>query len=418
MLAILPGALAPYRRIFSAATALFSLTGLVARLPISMVGLGIVLLAEHETGSYAFAGAVSATALLANAGFAVLQGRLLDRLGQGRVLPALITLWGVGLAAAMLSLTAEWPVWTTYVLAAVAGASLPSVGTCVRARWAHCLKDDPAGLHTAFSFEAVADETVFLLGPIIVTMLATGVHPVVGLGAALAFGLVGTYVFAGLRSTEPPVHPEPAAGTTRPAMPWLAVGPLAVLTFALGVLFGAAEVSTVAFAEEEGRQGAAGFLLAVWALGSLLAGLVSGAVTWRQGPLVRLRWGALGMAATMAPLFLVPTIPAMGLVLLVGGIAISPTLIAAMSLAENVLPPARLTEGMMILQTGVALGLAPGAALAGVVIEESGASAAYLVSFGGGLLALGAALATRVPATVRSHGDEVDSADGVERNLA
>jgi MFS family permease len=394
---MLVSALAPYRRIFTPATALFSLTGLVARLPISMVGLGIVLLAEHETGSYAFAGAVSATALIANAGFAVVQGRLLDRLGQARVLPLLITLWGLGLAAAMLSLTADWPTWTTYVLAAVAGAALPSVGTCVRARWSHCLKDDPGGLHTAFSFEAVADETVFLLGPIVVTMLATAVHPVAGLGAALAFGLVGTYVFAGLRSTEPPVHPAPASGAVRPAMPWLAVGALTVLTFALGVLFGAAEVSTVAFSEEQGQQGAAGFLLALWAFGSLVAGLISGAISWRQGPLVRLRWGALGMAAAMAPLALVPSIPLMGLVLLVGGFAISPTLIAAMSLAEQVLPPARLTEGMMLLQTGIALGLAPGAALAGVVIEVSGASTAYLVSLGGGLLALVAALATRVP---------------------
>jgi MFS family permease len=400
---MIASALAPYRRIFTPATALFSLTGLVARLPISMVGLGIVLLAEHETGSYAFAGAVSATALIANAGFAVPQGRLLDRHGQARVLPLLITLWGVGLAAGMLSLTADWPVWTTYALAAVAGASLPSVGTCVRARWSHCLKDEPDALHTAFSFEAVADEAVFLLGPIVVTMLATAVHPVAGLSAALAFGLVGTYVFAGLRSTEPPVHPLPAAGAQRSAMPWLAVGALTVLTFALGVLFGAAEVSTVAFSEEQGQQGAAGFLLAIWALGSLIAGLVSGAISWRQGALVRLRWGALGMAAAMVPLALVPSIPLMALVLLIGGFAISPTLIAAMSLAQQVLPEARLTEGMMLLQTGIALGLAPGAALAGVVIEESGASAAYLVSLGGGVLALAAALATRVPEHVRTE---------------
>lgn len=417
MPAILHGALAPYQRIFTRTTALFSLTGLVARLPISMVGLGIVLLAEHETGSYAFAGAVSATALVANALFAVLQGRLLDRLGQARVLPALITLWGVGLAATMYSLTADWPVAATYALAAVAGAALPSVGTCVRARWSYCLKDDPAGLHTAFSFEAVADEAVFLLGPIIVTTLATAVHPVAGLGAALVFGLAGTYVFAGLRSTEPPVHPAPAEAGHHAGMPWAAIGPLTILTFALGVLFGAAEVTTVAFAEAEGHQGVAGFLLALWALGSLIAGLVSGAISWRRGPLVRLRWGALGMAAAMAPLPLVPSIAAMGVVLLLGGFAISPTLIAAMSLAERVLPAARLTEGMMLLQTGIALGLAPGAALAGVVIDDAGASAAYLVSLGGGLLALLAALATRVPATVRSH-DEVGDVDGVEHNLA
>jgi MFS family permease len=363
-----------------------------------MVGLGIVLLAEAETGSYAFAGSVSGAALIANAVFAIPQGRLIDRLGQARVLPLVITVWGVGLAAAMWSLEVEWPRWSTYLLAVVAGAALPSVGTCVRARWSHVLHDDPPRLHTAYSFEAVADEVVFLVGPIVVTMLATGVDPAAGLVAALVAGVGGTMVFSALRGTEPPAHARPEPGTVRPPIPWQAIVPLSVLCFALGSLFGAAEVATVAFSDEQGHRGVAGFLLAVWSFGSLLAGLVSGALTWKRGVLFRLRWGALGMAAAMAPLAAVPSIPVMFAVLLVGGLAISPTLIAAMSLAEQALPTSRLTEGMAFLQTGVAAGLAPGAALAGIVIDDAGASPAYLVSFGGGLIALLAALATRVPA--------------------
>lgn len=403
-----------YRRIFTRPTALFSLTGLVARLPISMVGLGIVLLAEHATGSYAFAGAVSAVALIANAVFAIVQGRLIDRLGQRLVLSVAITTWGVGLAGAMWSIEADLPRWATFALAAVAGGALPSVGTCVRARWSHALKDDPSRLHTAFSFEAVADEAVFLVGPILVTMLATAVDPVAGLGAALVFGLVGTYAFVALRSTEPPVERADEVGMARPPMPWVAILPLTFVAVALGVLFGSAEVTTVAFAEEEGAKQASGFLLAVWALGSLIAGLVSGAIAWRSGPLVRLRWGALGMAIAMVPLAWVPSIPVMFAVLLVGGLAISPTLIAAMSLAEQVLPPARLTEGMAFVQTGLAAGLAPGAAVAGVVIDDAGASPAYLVCLVGGVVTLLAALATRVPTNVRSH--DVEQAG--ERELA
>lgn len=412
--ATLDRALGPYRRIFTPATARFSLTGLVARLPISMVGLGIVLLAEHETGSYAFAGALSATALVATAFFAILQGRLIDRLGQPIVLPVANTLWGIGLSGLVWSLAEGWPVWTAYALAALTGATQPQVGTCVRARWSHALSDADR-LQTAFSFEAVADEVVFLTGPIIVTVLATTVHPTAGLAAAIASGLAGTYVFASLRGTAPPGHRPGHDTGPRPAMPWGAILPLTVACAALGVLFGASEVSTVAFAEEEGTQGAAGFLLALWAAGSLLAGLASGAMTWRRGPLFRLRWGALGMATAMAPLVLVPSITVMGLVLFIGGFAIAPTLIAGMSLAENVLPARRMTEGMAFLQTGIAAGLAPGAAVAGVVIEWSGASAGYLVCLGGGLVALAAALATRVPATVRSHEGAVGEYD---RNMA
>lgn len=398
-----------YRQIFTPRTALFSLTGLVARLPISMVGLGVVLLAEHETGSYGFAGSVSAVALIANALFAIPQGRLIDRLGQGRVLPVVITLWGVGLALAMGSLTWDWPTWSTYLLAAVAGAALPSVGTCVRARWSHELSEQPERLHTAFSFEAVADEAVFLVGPIAVTMLATGVHPTAGLAAALVAGTIGTFAFAGQRATEPPAHRDQATDgvpAVRPPMPWSVIAPLTLVSVALGVLFGAAEVVTVAFAEEEGRKSAAGFLLATWAFGSLLAGIVSGAVSWRRGPLFRLRVGAVGMLVAMAPLPFVPSLGVMALVLLVGGLAISPTLIATMSLAEQQLPTSRLTEGMAFIQTGLAAGLAPGAAVAGVVIDADGASPAYLVCVVGGALAVAGALLTRVrtsPATVPSH---------------
>jgi MFS family permease len=395
-----------YRQIFTPATALFSLTGLVARLPISMVGLGIVLLAEHETGSYGFAGSVSAVALIANASCAIVQGRLLDRHGQGRVLPIAITLWGIGLALAMGSLAWDWPTWTTYAFAVLAGASLPSVGTCVRARWSRTLADQPARLHTAFSFEAVADETVFLVGPITVTMLATSVAPAAGLWAALAAGLIGTFAFAAQRGTEPPAHPPERTRGARPPMPWAAIGPLAVVGTALGVVFGAAEVATVAFADAEGHKALSGVLLGIWALGSLLAGVVSGAVTWRRGPLARLRIGSIGMVLGTAPLFFVPNLGLMAPVLLLSGMAVSPTLIAGMSLAEKVLPPARLTEGMAFFQTGLGVGLAPGAAVAGIVIDHVSASAAYLVCFAGGLLCLTGALLVRVratPDTVRSH---------------
>lgn len=151
-------ALTLYRQIFTPSTIAFSLTGLLARLPMSMIGIGIVLLAEAESGSYAFAGAVSATAMLSSAVVATAHGRLIDRLGQGRVLPATITLWGIGLAGVMWTLIEGWPSWSTYALAALSGAALPSVGSCVRARWSHHLRGEPGRLHTAFSYEAVADE--------------------------------------------------------------------------------------------------------------------------------------------------------------------------------------------------------------------------------------------------------------------
>ncbi|WP_170219302.1 MFS transporter [Nocardioides litoris] len=393
--------LSTYRRILSRpGTALFCATALVARLPISMVGLGTVLLVEGATGSYGLAGAVSGVGLLANAACAVPQARLIDRFGQSRVLPVAIVLWGLGLAAAIWSVEGDRPLPLTFVVAALAGACLPSVGSCVRARWAHVLPGE-ADRHTAFALEAVADEAVFITGPILVTLLATAVHPVAGLAAAMTAGVTGTLFFASQRATEPPPHPPLVDRRDRAPMPWATVVPLSVASLALGTLFGAAEVTTVAFAEERGVEPLAGVLLALWAAGSLMAGVITGAVTWKRTVLQRLRLGAVAMTVAMAPLLLVDSVWVMGALLLVGGFAIAPTLIATMALAEQTVPPSRLTESMAFVQTGIVAGVAPGAVLAGLVIDAAGASPAYLVPVAGGLLALAASLAVRLPTTSR-----------------
>lgn len=384
-----------YRRVLSRPGALrFSTAALVARLPISMVGLGIVLLVEERTGSYGLAGTVSAVFVLAEAAFAVLHGRWVDHFGQFRVLPTAISIFGAGLALMMLAVERDWPMALTYVFAAISGAALPQVGASVRTRWSHLL-DEPGEKQTAFALEAVLDEVVFVVGPVVVTLLATSWDPVAGLTFALVSGVVGTFAFAVQRATEPPAGTATTADGVRPAMPWRLVLPLALVCLTLGALFGAAEVTTVAFAEEQGKRWIAGWLLAAWSFGSLVAGLVTGAIAWRSGPDVRLRWGSAAMALAMAPLMFIDSIGLMAVVLLVGGLAIAPTLIGTMTMVEQGVPSGRLTEGMAILHTGIVAGVAPGAAVAGFVVDHSGASAAYAVALVGGILGALAAQTAR-----------------------
>ncbi|HEY0645289.1 MAG TPA: MFS transporter [Nocardioides sp.] len=374
-----------YRRVLARPGAFrFSSAALVARLPISMVGLGIVLLVEERTGSYGLAGTVSAVFVLAEAAFAVLHGRWVDHHGQSRVLPIAISVFGAGLALMMLAVEQDWPRVLTYVFAAVAGAALPQVGASVRTRWSHLL-DDAGEKQTAFALEAVLDEVVFVVGPVLVTFLATSWHPVAGLTFALVTGVVGTFAFAAQRATEPPARRTAPTGVRAP-MPWRLVLPLALVCLTLGALFGAAEVTTVAFAEEQGKRWVAGWLLAAWSFGSLVAGLVTGAVAWRAGPDVRLRWGSAAMALSMAPLMFVPSVPLMAALLLIGGLATAPTLISTMTMVEQGVPPSRLTEGMAILHTGLVAGVAPGASIAGFVVDHSGSSAGYAVALAGGVV--------------------------------
>jgi predicted MFS family arabinose efflux permease len=385
--------LTTYRRILAVPGALlFSATGLVGRLPISMQGLGIVLLVVNVTGSYAYAGAVAGATTVANAAATIFQGRALDRLGQFRVLPALILTWGAALALLIAAVHGEWPRWSVFALAIVAGLMLPPVGTCVRARWSYVL-DEPREVQTAYALESVIDEAIFIIGPTIATVLATRWHPWAGLGLAVLSGLVGISALASQRSTQPPPQHRDQARGARPAMPWARVVPLAVVCVALGSMFAAAEVSTVAFSSEQHAKSYAGVLLALWALGSLIAGLATGTFLWKRSAVFRVQVGTVCLALVMLPMSFVGSMPVMAVALFVAGFAIAPTMIASMGATEQMVPASRLTEGIAIMHTGIAAGLAPGAALAGLMIDAHGASTGYLVALGAGVVA---ALASQV----------------------
>ena len=382
-----------YRRVLAHPGAfLFSATGLVARLPISMVGLGLVLLVSDATGSYGVAGSVSAAYLLANALVSILVGRLVDTLGQRRVLPAAVLVCTVGLVLAMTAVQGDWPLFFVYAGAVLAGTSMPPIGACVRARWSYVLAKK-SEVQTAYALEAVVDEAVFIVGPILVTVLATALHPLAGLSTALVTGLVGTLALAAQRDTAPPPSPRVADSGPRPAMPWRTIVPLFVVTLMLGAFFGSAEVATVAFADERGVTRYAGVLLGLWAAGSLAAGLITGAIDWRVGTADRVRRGAFALTLVMVPMTFIGSAAVMGAALFVAGFAIAPTLIATLTLTEETVPPARLTEGIAVTHTGIVAGVAPGATLAGVVIDTAGASPAYLVAVGAGVLATLAGLA-------------------------
>lgn len=387
----------PYRRVLSIpGTAAFSAAGLVARLPISMISLGIVILVSQRTGSYAVAGGVSAAYIAAQAIGAVPLARLVDNVGQGRVLGPAVSFSAVALALLMLAIESGWPAPVPHLFAVLAGATLPNVGAAVRERWSRAVRDR-SQLDTAFALEAVNDEVVFIVGPTLVTLLASAVHPLAGLVAAGVAALGGTWALVAQRGTEPT---RERAGvddrTPRPPMPWARLAPLVGGALMLGVLFGGAEVAVVAFADERGSPAVAGPLLAVWALGSLVAGLVSGSLVLRRPPAFRYRWGLLSLGLLMVPLPFVQGPWLLGLLLLLAGSAISPTLIAAVSWVESVVPTGRLNEGMTVFSTGLVAGIAPGAAVVGIIVDARGASASFWVPAAAGLVGALAAFLTSV----------------------
>ena len=186
-------------------------------MPMAMVGLGVILVVSAATGKYAIAGAVSATGSLCYAFVAPQVGRLMDRFGQGRVLRPLIVAFAAGAVAFILCAQLGAPLWTLFVTGAMFMSTLPSLGSVVRSRWSALLGDSPL-LHTAFSFESVADELIFVAGPALVTILATQVVPVAGIAVAAVLAVTGTLLLAVQRGTEPPAVPRQhrAAGRSPP----------------------------------------------------------------------------------------------------------------------------------------------------------------------------------------------------------
>ncbi len=387
--------LGPYRRILALPGALaFSSSGLLARLPLSMAGLGLVLLVSQRTGSYALAGSISAAYVFASALSAPIQGRLIDRFGQTPLLRLAGPAFAVGMTLSVVSIERDWALPWTHACAALAGLASTQVGSMVRARWSHIIKDR-SQLTAAFALEAIFDEMVFIVGPVLVTVLTTTVSPVAGLVAAAAAAAIGALLLASQPGTAPP--PARLETGHKPPLGWGLLGPILLACVALGILFGANEVIVVAFATELGQRGAAGPLLAAFAAGSLAGGLVAGSSRVPLSPLQQLRFAMVAMTILFIPLGFLDSIVLLGIGMLAAGFMIAPMMIAAMSLIEIHTPGARLTEALTWTSMGLSVGVAPGAAIAGWVIDRSGASAGFTVPLIASACAAVVALTFRPP---------------------
>ncbi|PSM43642.1 MFS transporter [Streptomyces dioscori] len=389
----------PYRRLFAIpGTRAFTIGNLVARLPMGMFSVSAVIMIAGTRGSYALAGAVTATGLAATAVVAPWTARLVDRHGQARIAVPATAVAALGSLALLLCVRLGAPDWTLFA-AYAATATTPNTGGMSRARWAHLLKGDADRLHTANSFEQAVDELCFMFGPVLAALLCGALFPEAGTLVAVVLLLTGVLVFSAQRSTEPPARGRTGAGSASPLRA-PGIPPLLIGFLATGAVFGSMEVVTIAFADAQGhRAAAAGIILALQAAGSCAAGLLYGVL--RLGGSAERRF--LLSVGAMAPLMCLPLLAAtlaggglvtLGLALLLAGMATAPTMVTAMTLLQHRTPEGRLNEGMTWAVTGLLGGIACGSAVGGLVVERGSAEAGYVVPVGAATTALLIALAT------------------------
>ncbi|MFE9612051.1 MFS transporter [Streptomyces sp. NPDC006012] len=373
----------------------FLLPGFAARQPFAMLTISIVLLVQHTTGSYGVAGAAAAVTGVSMALFAPYSGRLADRNGQHAVLiPGVLVhaLSGLSLTALALS---HAPLWALLAAAVPTGASVPQIGPMVRARWGARLQGSPLTA-TAVAFESVTDELTFVVGPLLATALCTAVAPAAGLVTEAALTLLGGLLFAGRRSSQPPVTERGHARVRQPsALRIPGVRVLVVAFLGIGSVFGGMQVSLTAFSESTGRPGLNGVLYGTFAAGNMLSGITCGAITWKAAPPRRLVIGYAALALTASSLWIAHSAPLLaGLGFLVGS-CIAPALITGYTLVGDLVAAGARTEAFTWLTGAVALGQAAAVTVAGQLEDRAWDGAGFLVPMAGTLLALATLLTLR-----------------------
>jgi MFS family permease len=401
-------------------------TSLLARLPVAMANLAIILRIATATGSYARAGAVTAAYVVCTGLTGPVLGRLADRFGRRPVLLASAVVNAAGLISLAFIPVRETLV--VFVVAAASGASLPPVAPAVRSLWPSLVSGELRS--SLYAFDATMQEATFMAGPSLVAVLSTLSGPPAALIACGAIGLGGTValclhpaISVAIRDdvpspeltgspetaadASPPARshsagagypggsagagePGPVAGTPRPGVgkrrrrhiagiPGL--GTLVVIILVLLTAILVVEVTVVAFAGRAHESSQAGILLAVWATGSMVGGFAFGARTAHAGARVL----APLMAAAGVGFLCLAAAPDVGVLyglLFLAGVAIAPGFSCIYGLVGTLAPSTGSVEAFSWVGSGIQLGAAAGAAIGGVLVDTVGTHWSFV--FGGG----------------------------------
>ena len=387
------------------------LSAVVGRMPTGMAGLAIVLLVRAAGGSYAVAGMVAGTYSAALAVTSPLLGRLVDRVGQTRVLAGCAAASALSFGALAVAGTGASPL-VLAGLAALAGASIPPVGACMRALWSVVLADDDQ-LQAAFAVESTVQELIFVVGPPLVALLAAAISPAAALVGTAALLLAGVGVFA-TTPTSRAWRPARRSGDWAGALRSPGVRAVLATIVLLAAAFGTVEVTVVAGAEQLGSRTLAGPLLALWAVGSMAGGLAFGSRASARGPERRMVPLLLLVVAGIALLAVASGVVQLAAGMVLAGLGIAPAIACLYLLVDRLAPAGTVTEAFTWVTTAFSSGIAAGNALGGSLVHGIGADRTFLVGAGG--IAAAALLARlRRPALTAAPAGMPEPAGGLGR---
>ena len=344
-------------------------TATVARLPYGIEGLATVLYVHAERGSFATAGAVSASgAVAAGIGLPVL-GRVIDAVGQTRVLLVTLVVHACAGAVLIALVEADAPTVALCAACAVGGFAVPPISPALRSLWPDVLGDDERALRSAMALDAISIEFVFIAGPLLTAIVVATVSPVLAVALGYAFAAGGALAFATLE----PSRRWRGSGTGRFGLgPLTARGLQTLLAVSLpcGIALGTLEVGLPAFGVAEESASAGAVAIACLSVGSAAGGLWYGARAPQQ--LVRaFVLLSAALAAGIALLAVPSSVALMFLLAPIAGAALAPLTAASNELAGRVAPAGTVTEAYAWVVTALVVGVAAGTAIGGAIIESA-----------------------------------------------
>jgi MFS family permease len=386
--------LAAYRQVLAVpgAPRLFS-SAVFARLPQGMSALAVLLLVRGSTHSYAVAGTAVGAEALASAVCAPLLGRLIDRLGRSRVLMRC----SVGYAVAQVALVGAAQLrgggFALVALAFAVGALLPPIAPSVRALMRDVFAERSVR-ERAYALESVAQELIWIAGPLLVALVITFFTPAVAVLLIAAEGLLGTILFV----RGPLVGDSGRAAAPGGRGTALSSGGLRALLVPIaltGTALGATEVGLPALALHAGSRSASGLLLALWSVGSMAGGLWYGSRSWRTA--LSARYATLLLAAVVctAPLIVVRSLPAALLSSVLAGVTIAPVFSCQYALVGHAVSPGTETEAFTWASAALVGGIAAGSAVGGGLVSAAGVSTPFVLACGATGVAGAMAVAAR-----------------------
>jgi MFS family permease len=368
----------------------------LARMPIGIDSLAMVLFVRAETGSFATAGLVAGAFGIGSGLTSPIQGRLIDRHGHARVMLPLAALHAMALGALVALGLSGAPGAALVGCGLAAGASIPPVGSVVRPLLPRLLGDDQYLLPTAYAVDGIAIEMVFITGPLLTAVIVSLGSPAAALLVSCGFVIVGTLVLV----TAPASRAwQPTAGDHERHLLGALASPgvrtIVAATAPIGFALGATEVTMTAFASDHGSRAAAGALLALWAVGSGLGGLAYGAREHGSAPGPRWVRIAVVFPLCSVPLLAAPSIAVMTGLAVIAGLCLAPYMAAANQLVGDVAPPGAVTEAFAWPITAIAIGAAAGSAAAGAIAQSVGWREGFVAVVAAGLVAGTVALVGR-----------------------